>query len=399
VSKSRTIAAGVPTRGRRLRYFLIAGFALLLVFGGLAAFNYVLKPMFIAQFVAQFSVQPPVPVTVAVAKREQWQSELTAIGTIEAVRGVTLAPQIAGRVEAIMIESGQWVKAGDTILKLDDSTERAQLQAATADLRLKELNLVRARELAERGNMAQANLDQAIAQRDQAAAQVELIRAQINQKTIVAPFAGRLGIRQANLGQYLAAGAAIVSLQSIDPIYVNFTLPEREIPRLKVGQTVRATIEGRRDQVFAGKITSLDAKVDEATRNLLVQATIANKDGQLVPGVFTRLKVELAEERRLVAVPETAVSFSLYGDSVYVVVGKKDKDGKVLQGQDGKPQLVVERRFVRIGERRDGKAGVTEGLEEGERVVTSGQIRLQPNSAVSIDERPALRPPKERPKP
>ena len=398
MSKSRTIGAGLPSRGRRARYFIIVGLALLVVFGGLAAFNYVLKPMFIAKFVATMQTQPPVPVTVAKAASEQWRGELPAIGTVEAVRGVTISPLVAGRVEAIMIESGQWVKAGDTILKLDDSTERAQLQAAIADLRLKDLNLIRARELAERGNIAQANLDTAIAQRDQAAAQVELIRAQINQKTIVAPFAGRLGIRQANLGQYLAAGAAIVTLQSIDPIFLNFTLPEREIPRLKVGQTVRATLEGIRDKAFAGKITSLDAKVDEATRNLMVQATLDNKDGQLVPGMFARLTVALAEERQLVVVPETAVTFSLYGDSVYVVVPKKDKDGKPVGSAD-KPELMVERRFVRVAERRDGKAGLSEGVKEGESVVTSGQLRLQPNSGVVIDDRKVLEPPKERPRP
>jgi RND family efflux transporter MFP subunit len=398
VSKSRTIGKMPRTRPRTVRWMIIAAIPLLVVFGGLAAFNYVLKPMIIQQVLGSRPI-PSVPVTVAVAKTEKWKAELGAIGTVEAQRGVTLAPQVPGRVDAILFESGKWVKSGDTILKLDDSTERAQLQAATADLRLKELNLIRARELAERGNMAQANLDQAIAQRDQAAAQVELIRAQINQKTIVAPFDGRLGIRQVNLGQYLAAGAAIVSLQSIDPIFVNFTLAEREIPRLKVGQTVRATVEGITDQAFTGQITSIDAKVDEATRNLLIQATFSNKDGLLVPGRFARLVVELAEERDLVIVPETAVTSSLYGDSVYVVVEKKDKDGKPAMGQDGKPQLVVERRFVRVGDRRNGLVGLTEGVKIGERIVTSGQLRLQPNSGVVIDQRESLVPPKERPKP
>jgi membrane fusion protein (multidrug efflux system) len=386
------------SRPRTVRWMIIAAIPLLLVFGGLAAFNYVLKPMIIAQVLGSRPV-PAVPVTVVTANTQKWKAELAAIGTVEAVKGVTLAPQVAGRVDAILFESGQWVKAGDTVLKLDDSTERAQLQAATADLRLKEVNLVRARELAQRGNMAQANLDSAIAQRDQADAQVDLIRAQINQKTIKAPFDGRLGIRQVNLGQYLAAGAAIVSLQSIDPIYINFTLPEREIPRLKVGHQVRATMEGLVDKEFVGAITSLDAKVDEATRNLLVQSTMANKDGLLVPGRFARLRIVLAEERDLIVVPETAVTSSLYGDSVYVVVEKKGPDGQIAMGQDGKPQLVVERRFVRVGDRRNGQVGLTEGVKVGERVVTSGQLRLQPNSAVTIDPRESLVPPKERPKP
>jgi membrane fusion protein (multidrug efflux system) len=398
VSRSRNIDALKRSRPRTLRWLVIAAIPLLIVFGGLAAFNYVLKPMIIQKVLSARPV-PAVPVTVAAAKSEKWRGELAAIGTIEAVRGVTLAPQIAGRVDSIMFESGKWVKQGDTVLTLDTSTERAQLQAAIADLRLKELNLIRAQELAQRGNMAQANLDTATAQREQAAAQVELIRAQINQKTIVAPFAGRLGIRQVNLGQYLAAGAAIVTLQSIDPIFVNFTLPEREIPRLQTGQPVRVTVEGLAGKEFAGTVTSIDAKVDEATRNLMFQATLANGAGLLVPGMFARLRVELVEERALVVVPETAITFSLYGDSVYVVTEKKDKDGKAVAGADGKPQLVVERRFVRVAERRSGQAGLIEGVKEGERVVTSGQLRLQPNSAVVVDERKALEPPKERPKP
>ncbi|HEY7608178.1 MAG TPA: efflux RND transporter periplasmic adaptor subunit [Alphaproteobacteria bacterium] len=398
MSRSRNIDALKRSRPRTLRWLVIAAIPLLIVFGGLAAFNYVLKPMIIQKVLSARPV-PAVPVTVAAAKSEKWRGELAAIGTIEAVRGVTLAPQIAGRVDSIMFESGKWVKQGDTVLTLDTSTERAQLQAAIADLRLKELNLIRAQELAQRGNMAQANLDTATAQREQAAAQVELIRAQINQKTIVAPFAGRLGIRQVNLGQYLAAGAAIVTLQSIDPIFVNFTLPEREIPRLQTGQPVRVTVEGLAGKEFAGTVTSIDAKVDEATRNLMFQATLANGAGLLVPGMFARLRVELVEERALVVVPETAITFSLYGDSVYVVTEKKDKDGKAVAGADGKPQLVVERRFVRVAERRSGQAGLIEGVKEGERVVTSGQLRLQPNSAVVVDERKALEPPKERPKP
>jgi membrane fusion protein (multidrug efflux system) len=247
--------------------------------------------------------------------------------------------------------------------------------------------------------VSQAEFDRAVAEQRQTDAQVGEIRAAIDRKTIRAPFSGLLGIRQVNLGQYLAAGAAIVSLQSIDPIFVNFTLPEREIPRLKVGQDVSVTIEGLRDRVFAGKITSLDAKVDEATRNLLIQATFENKDGALVPGVFARLTVQLSEEREVVSVPETAVTFSLYGDSVYVVVERKDKDGKVMAGADGKPLLTHERRFVRVADRHNGQAGLSEGVKAGERVVTAGQTKLFPGGAVVIDERPALVPPTERPKP
>ncbi len=370
--------------------FIIVGLVLAVVFGGLAAFNYILKPEIIRSVLSSRPV-PAVPVTVAAAKAEPWRGEIQAIGTLDAVRGVTLAPQVAGRVEAIMFRSGETVKEGYALLKLEDSVERAQLLEAQADLKLKEQALARNRELASRGNAPQANLDKALAERDAALAQVERIRAQIGQKTINAPFDGRLGIRQVNLGQYLAAGTAIVSLMATDPIYVNFSVPERDLPRIRVGQTVHVAVDGLGDKLFSGTLTSLDSKVDQATRNILVQATLENRDGLLVPGMFGHVRVELSQERTFVVVPETSVTYSLYGDSVYVVVEKA--------APDGKPQLNVERRFVRVGERRVGQAGLTEGVTPGERVVTSGQLRLQPNSSVTIDTRPALEPPAERAKP
>jgi membrane fusion protein (multidrug efflux system) len=370
--------------------FIITAAVLLFVFGGLAAFNYVLKPEIIRQVIGSMPV-PAVPVTIAEAKTAQWRAEISAIGTLEAVRGVTLSPQVAGRVEALMFRSGQSVKAGESLLKLDDSIERAQLAEAQADLRLKELALRRSRELAERGNTAQANLDRALAERDVAEAQTERIRAQIGQKTIVAPFDGRLGIRLVNLGQFLPAGTAIVSLQATDPVYVNFSIPERDLSRVAVGQTVRVTLDGLGEKTFPGTITSLESKVDQATRNLLVQATLDNQTGLLVPGMFAHVRVELSETRELVVVPETAVTYSLYGDSVYVVVEKTARDGK--------PQLTVERRFVRVGERSAGETGLSEGVKPGERVVTSGQLRLQPDTPVVIDTRTSLTPPAERPRP
>ncbi len=370
--------------------FIIVGVILAVVFGGLAAFNYILKPEIIRSVIASRPI-PAVPGRVSAANAEPWRGEIQAIGTLDAVRGVTLAPQVAGRIEAIMFHSGETVKEGFALLKLEDSVERAQLLEAQADLKLKEQNLVRNRELASRGNAPQANLDRALAERDAASAQVERIRAQIGQKTINAPFDGRLGIRQVNLGQYLAPGTAIVSLMATDPIFVNFSVPEREITRVRVGQTVHVAVDGRSDTVFGGTVTSLDSKVDQATRNILIQATLDNRDGVLVPGMFGHVRVALSQEREFVVVPETAVTYSLYGDSVYVVVEKP--------GADGKPRLIVERRFVRVGERRVGQAGLTEGVKPGERVVTSGQLRLQPDTPVMIDNRAALAPPAERPKP
>jgi membrane fusion protein (multidrug efflux system) len=330
----------------------------------------------------QATPQPAVPVTAEAARTEPWQPAIPAIGTVEAVRGVDVAPQIAGRVVEIYFESGQLVKAGTPLLKLDDSIEQAQLKEAQANVRLMDRNLGRGRELVERGNMSRANYDMALAQREVAQAQHDHILAQIAQKIIAAPFDGKLGIRQVNVGQYLAAGTMIVTLQSQDPIYINFRVPERELPRLKTGDKVAATVDTIEARTFEGTISSIDAKVDQTTRNIAVQATFANSDGALVPGMFANVRVNVGAPRPLVTIPETAVTYSLYGDSVYVVKGD-----------------TFERRFVRIADRRDGAVGLAEGAADGEQVITSGQIRLVPGSKVTIDNRIKLNPPPVRPKP
>jgi membrane fusion protein (multidrug efflux system) len=285
-------------------------------------------------------------------------------------------------VVEIYFESGQVVKAGTPLLKLDDSVEQAQLKEALANLRLMDRNLARGRELMERGNMSRANYDQAQAQREVAQAQHDLILAQIQQKLVVAPFDGKLGIRQVNVGQYVAPGTMIVTLQSQDPIYINFRVPERELSRLKTGAKVTATVDIIESRAFEGTVTSVDAKVDQTTRNIAVQATFANGDGGLVPGMFATVRVNAGEPRPLVTIPETAVTYSLYGDSVYVVKGD-----------------TFERRFVHIADRRDGAVGLAEGVADGEPVITSGQIRLVPGSKVTIDNRIKLTPPAVRPKP
>lgn len=345
------------------------------------------------------SPRPPVPVTTQEAKAEVWPAFIRTIGTVEAVKGVTIAPQVAGRVSAILFESGQFVRQGTPLVKLDVSVEEAELKEAQAQLNLAQLTLARAQELAERGNMSQANLDNSRAQREAAQARVERITASIALKTLVAPFEGRLGIRQVNLGQYVAAGTALVSLQSQDPIYVNFSVPERELPRLKLGQRVTARVDGLEEDRFEGEVTSIDAKIDQTTRNILVQAQFPNPAGKLVPGMFANLRVRLSEETKFVVVPETSVSYSLYGDSVFVVVPAKDKDGKPIMQADGKPAQGFERRFVRVGERRSGQVGLTEGVAAGETVITSGQIRLVPGVLVTVDNRLGLKPPAERSRP
>lgn len=330
----------------------------------------------------QSAPQPPVPVTTVVARSEPWQPTIPAIGTVEAVRGVDIAPQVAGRVVAILFDSGQTVKAGAPLIKLDDSIEQAQLNEAVANLRLMDRNLARGRELVASGHMSRANYDTALAQREVAQAQHDHILAQIAQKTVAAPFDGRLGIRQVNVGQYLAPGAIIVTLQSLDPIYVNFRVPERELSRLRPGDKVTATVDGLPDRRFEGAVSSIDAKIDQTTRNILVQASFANADSALVPGMFANVRVSVGAPRALVTVPETAVTYSLYGDSVYVIAGES-----------------FERRFVQIADRRDNEIGLSQGVASGEPVITSGQIRLIPGARIVVDNRVTLTPPAERPKP
>lgn len=379
------------TKSVSRKWLIVVGVALTVFFALIGAFQLVAKPMLIKQFIAK-NKPPPVTVSAVVAKSRSWQPFVTAIGSFDAVNGVAIAPQVAGRVKDILFESGQVVKAGTPLVLLDTSVEEADLKEAQANLKLAELEYARGRELASRGNMAQANLDKARATRDAAEARVERIQAQITQKKIVAPFTGRLGIRKISLGEYVSAGAQIVTLQAFDPIFVNFSLPEQELPRLRTGQAVKVSVGGFPGTVFSGTVTSLDAQVNKTTRNILVQATIPNPDAKLLPGMFADVEVVLSGARDLVSVPQTAISYSLYGDSVYVVVEK----GK---GKDDKPDLAVERRFVKVGDRRGDEIAILDGVKTGERVVTSGQIKLRPGAAVVIDNSVALKPESPRPLP
>jgi membrane fusion protein (multidrug efflux system) len=277
--------------------------------------------------------------------------------------------------------------------------EQADLQEAQAQLKLAQLNLSRSSEMAERGNTSQATLDRSRADRDAAQARVDRIEANIALKTIRAPFDGRLGIRQVNLGQYLAPGTPIVWLQTIDPIYLNFAMPERDLPRLAVGQRVTLRLDGMREERQEGRITTIDARIDQNSRNITVQATVPNPDGRLVPGMFAEVRVRVGEDQQFVTVPQTSVSYSLYGDSVFVVVPMKAPDGKPAMDAQGKPLLTVERRFVRVGDKRDSDAAILEGIAENDVVVTSGQIRLNPGVRVVINNSIGVTPPAERPRP
>ncbi len=323
---------------------------------------------------------PPEAVTTTVAKQEQWPASLAAIGTVAAVDGVTVAADLPGIVEAIAFDSGQQVGAGQVLVRLDTSQEEAQLAAAEAQQDLDALSLERMRGLRQKGVTSQAELDRAAAESKQAVAGVGEIRATIARKTIRAPFAGVLGLRQVNLGQYLSAGDAVVSLQSLHPIYVNFALPQQAVGRLHSGAAVRATLEGSPGVDLAGKITAVDAIVDPATRNVQVQATFDNRDGRLKPGMFVETRVLLGAGDSVIALPASAIHYAPYGDSVFVV-GDLPRPGSAT----GETYRGVEQRFVKLGAARGDQVAVVSGIEPGAEVVTSGVFKLRSGAAVEVN--------------
>jgi membrane fusion protein (multidrug efflux system) len=320
---------------------------------------------------------PPEAVTTTVARSEQWPATLESIGSVVAVQGVTVSADLPGIVGRIAFESGARVRAGDPLVQLDASQERAQLAAAESERRLAALNLERMESLRSKGVVSQAELDRMRAESLQAEARVTEIAAAIDRKRIRAPFAGTLGIRQVNLGQYLDAGAPVVSLQALDPIHVDFSVPQADLGRLRVGAEVRVTAEGMAGGEVAGRITAFDAVVDESTRNVQVQATFDNPDGRLRPGMFVDARVLLGGGAEVVSLPASAVNYAPYGDSVYVV--------EEIAGPTGQKYLGVRQQIVRLGGARGDQVAVLSGLKPGEQVVTSGVFKLRPGAAVQVN--------------
>jgi membrane fusion protein (multidrug efflux system) len=319
---------------------------------------------------------PPEAVTTVVAKKEPWPTTLSSIGTVVAVHGVTVAADLPGIVGRIAFESGRTVREGDLLLQLDTRQEQAQLTAAEAQLALARINLERMKGLKEKGIAAQADLDKADAEFKQAEAKTGEIRATIARKTIRAPFAGVLGIRQVDLGQYVQGGSPIVPLQSLHPIYVRFSVPQQEVGRVRVGGDVAVTSQGSGIRA-EGKITAIDSIIDPATRNVQVQATLANADGKLKPGMFVETSMVLGTPESLVALPATAINHAPYGDSVFIVTEMKDPKGKTYKG--------VRQQFVKTGTGRGDQVAVISGVKPGEEVVTSGVFKLRNGAAVQVN--------------
>ena len=323
------------------------------------------------------AVPPPETVTTAAVRGETWEVALTAVGSLAAVQGVTVSAELPGKVAAIAFEPGAKVTKGDLLVRQDTSSEEAQLPGAVAQAEQARTVVARDAAMLASRIISQADYDAAVAAHAQAQAQADTIRAAIRKKTIRAPFAGRLGIRQVNLGQMLREGDPVVPLQSLDPIYVNFALPQQELSRLAVGMPVRVTSDAVPGLAIAGRITTVNPLVDADTRNVQLQATVANPEEKLRPGMFVNAAVVLPAREKVLAIPATAVLYAPYGDSVFVVAGDNTaKGGKVLRQQ-----------FVRLGERRGDYAAVTTGLREGEAVVSTGVFKLRNGEAVVVDNR------------
>ena len=326
---------------------------------------------------ASFQI-PATSVTTVTAKRETWPSTLSVIGTAAAIQGVTVGADLPGTIVKIYFESGQSVHEGDILVELDIRQERAQLANLEAQRDLAHIQYGRAAELSKAGVISKSDYDNAAAQQKATEAQVNDIKAAIARKTIHAPFSGVLGIRQISLGQYLAAGQAIVSLESVNPIYVNFGVPQQQTEKMKLGHSVHVTDQDLPGMGFNGKITALDSLINEQTRNIQIQATLANPGGKLRPGMFVQVELPVGQPRDVIPLPASAINYAPYGDSVFVVTDMKDpKTGKTYRG--------VRQQIVKIEGSRGDQVAITSGLNPGDEVVSAGAFRLRNAAPVLIN--------------
>src|SRR4030081_1116341 len=364
---------------RMVRWFIIVGLLLALLVGGLVWFNSFRGKM-IAQFFAN-NKPPPSSVNIAEAKSETIPNLLSAVGDLAAVHQVNVTSDLNGRITEIMFSAGSNAKAGTPLLQLFDGPEQGDLASFKAQATMAQLSLERAKQLASRQFGPQATVDSAQSAYDQANAGIAKTQAVISQKLVRAPFDGELGVRKVEVGQYLTAGTQIVSLTDLSELYANFTVTEKDSAALKVGQTVRVAVDAYPGRNFEGKIRTIEPQISTDTRNIRVQATIANPDRILKPGMFTTTTVVLPDKPAVVTVPETSVDYTLYGDSVYLLTEKKEDDGKT--------SLTAVRTFVQAGNRVDGRAEILKGLKAGDRIVAVGQLKLQSGAAVTISPAPA----------
>jgi membrane fusion protein (multidrug efflux system) len=344
------------------------------VFAGLGGMKY----LQIKDAMSKMGPPPPATVSATVAAFDDWQPQLEAVGSLRAVNGADLAFEVPGIVEEIHFNSGDEVKAGTELIKLRDDEDVSKLHSLQAVVDLAVITYQRGIKQLPSQTISQAAVDADKSELDAARANVAEQQALIDKKVIRAPFDGRLGIRAVDLGQYLAAGATVVTLQSLDPIYVDFFLPQQALDQIRIGQTVSAKVDTYPGQPFAGEISAIEPKVDSASRNVRVRATLRNPDHLLLPGMYATVDIATGDPQRFVTLPQTAITFNAYGNTVYIV-------DKGEAGADGQPRLTVRQSFVKTGETRGDQIAVLDGVKEGETVVTAGQLKLRNGAAVAVN--------------
>lgn len=358
---------------KKRMFFAIVGLAVL--FGGIFGYKW-----FVAYKTQEFFANqqaPAVTVSAAEAATDTWQPSVQAVGSLQAVRGVDIAAEVAGKVVEIAVADGAQVDQGQTLVRLDAAADRAELRGLEAEAQLARIELERQRRLRGQNVNSQADVDTAESRLQQTIARVEAQQALLDKKVIEAPFGGRLGIIEVDAGQFLDVGRSIVTLQTLDPIYVDFSVPQRELERVVEGLDVVARVDTFAGRPFAGRITAVSPKLDAATRSASVRARLDNPGGRLRPGMFVDVAVQLPEQREVITLPQTAVTYNPYGDSVFLV--------HETETDDGETELTVERKLIRTGATRGDQVAIVQGVEVGDRVVTSGQLKLRNGSRVTIN--------------
>ena len=350
--------------------------AVAVVFGGIFGFQ-VFKAAMIKKFISALS-NPPQTISAATAGTSEWQPNIEAIGSLRAVKGAELSLEASGVVESISFNSGDDVAAGAILLKLRTADDVARLDSLKAMAELNEITLDRSQRLLKTQATSQAQLDSDAAKLKDTKAQVAQQQAVIDKKILRAPFAGHLGIRAVDLGQYLGAGTPIVTLQALDPIYVDFYVPQQSVDQVRLGQQVAVKVDAYKDQTFAGEISAVNPKVDVSNRNVQIRATLKNPDHKLLPGMYATIDVAVGPPATYVTLPQTAITYNPYGDTVYVVESKNND-------AEGKPQLVARQTFVTIGPTRGDQVAILRGIDAGDTIVTAGQIKLHNGSVVTVD--------------
>jgi membrane fusion protein (multidrug efflux system) len=375
-----------------MRYFL-SGLALVLVVGALAAVKITQISSLMAMGKEMQKVgPPPETVSTALAQEQTWGGSIASVGTIASGKGVAISNEAPGIVAKIHFESGATVKQGQILVELDSRAERAQLASIAARQELAATNLGRTRALAKDNAIAKAQVDTDESALKTSTADFRALQAQIDRKTVRAPFSGRLGIRKINLGQYLNPGTVVTDLEAIDTVFVDFSLPQQQLPAITVGMPVQLTVDDLGGISTDGTVSAIDPTVDSATRNVKVRASVTNKDEKLRPGMFAKVAVVLPAQAPVVSIPLSAVVHASYGDSVFIVEDKKDASGAVVKGPDGKPAKTARQQFVRIGQARGDFVAVVDGVKMGQEVVTAGAFKLRNGTGVVVNNDVKLNP-------